>query len=165
MSDPPHACSAAVPGAATTRRLHPNLGNVRWPLPGYRNVHARSPAVNAELLVIADCPNEGPAAEFFRGVLDAMGYLDEIRISVIRTNEEAARRGFRGSPTFLVNGDDLFLPAGLEPAIACRVYPTRTGLKGLPASGELMTAVTRMVAHASVDCQRADSARRGMSAR
>jgi len=108
-------------------------------------VPARSPAVVAELLVIPDCPNEEPAAQLFRGVLDALGYLDKIRVSVIRTSEEAARRGFRGSPTFLLNGDDLFLPPGPEPAIACRVYPAGEGLKGLPSSDELMTAVTRIV--------------------
>ncbi len=99
-------------------------------------------AVDAELLVVAECPHEQPALELFRRVLDDTGHPDEIRIGVIRTEDEAARRGFHGSPTFLINGVDPFPESGADPAVACRVYPSRNGL---PSRDDLASAVTRLV--------------------
>lgn len=101
-------------------------------------------AMDAEVLVVPDCPYEQPALELFRRVLDDTGHSDEIRICVIRTAEEAARRGFRGSPTFLIDGVDLFLAPSPDPAIACRLYPTRNGLRGLPSRDDLINAVMRL---------------------
>lgn len=104
------------------------------------------PAIDAEILVVADCPHEQPALELFRRVLDDTGRRDEIRISVIRTVEEAALCGFHGSPTFLVDGVDLFPAASPDPAIACRIYLNRNGLRGLPSRDELIDALDRLEA-------------------
>lgn len=103
------------------------------------------PAADIELLVIEQCPHEQAALELFRRVLDDAGCADEIRIRVIQTDEEAARRGFPGSPTFLINGVDLFAEVGTPPGVACRVYPNRDGLHGLPSRNDLMGAVARLL--------------------
>lgn len=102
-------------------------------------------AVDAELLVVEECPHEQPALELFRRVLDDTGHSEAIRIGVIRTEADAARRGFHGSPTFLINGVDPFAKPGADPAVACRVYPSRNGLHGLPSRYDLINAVTRLV--------------------
>lgn len=102
-------------------------------------------AVDAELLVIEDCPHEQLALELFRGVLDDTGHPDAIRIAVIRTEDDAVRRGFHGSPTFLINGVDPFAKPGAGAAVACRVYLGGNGLHGLPSRDDLIDAVTRLL--------------------
>lgn len=100
--------------------------------------------LDAEILVVPDCPNEQSAVDLFREVLDAAGYQGEIRICMVRTDDDAARRGFQGSPTFLVSGIDVFGPSNPGPAVACRVYPTPNGLRGLPSRENLIDAVKRL---------------------
>ena len=103
--------------------------------------------MDVELLVVQDCPNEAPAAAVLRTALDEVG-LSGIGIvtTVIDTWEEAVRRGFVGSPTFLINGVDPFSEPGRAPALACRVYPHPTGLTGVPDLSELRQALTRSTA-------------------
>lgn len=111
-------------------------------------------AVDVELLVIAECPHEQPAVELFRRILDDTGQPDEIRIGVIRTEDEAARRGFHGSPTFLINGVDALAESGADPGIACRVY---LGGSGLPTRDDLTDAVTRLAGRPGNTSTRAPS--------
>lgn len=49
--------------------------------------------------------------------------------------------GFTGSPTILINNRDLFAIHGAEPGLACRVYPTPDGLRGVPTVEQLLTAL------------------------
>ena len=51
-----------------------------------------------------------------------------VKITQVRDNEQAAELGFRGSPTILIDGQDLFdNPIPENPHLACRFYPN-----GLP---------------------------------
>lgn len=97
--------------------------------------------MNIELRTIPDCPNDVPARALFVQALEAEG-LDAGQLSVreIATDAEAAELNFHGSPTFTVNGADLF-PATTEPAVTCRVYTTVDGLKGQPGLADLRKAV------------------------
>lgn len=100
--------------------------------------------MDAEILVVPNCPNERPALELLREVLDATGHPHtQIRVTVIRTQDEAARARFPGSPTFLINGTDPFPTSRRDTAVACRVYPTGEGLRGLPSRSDLIGAVRR----------------------
>lgn len=103
--------------------------------------------MDVEILVVPDCPNEQPAIDLLGRVLADAGHPSEIRISVIRTEKQAERRGFRGSPSFFVNGTDLFPAGDLGSAMACRIYPTRTGLHGLPSRDDLINAIGTLLAH------------------
>lgn len=103
--------------------------------------------MDAEILVVPNCPNERPAIELLSEVLDATGHRAvQIRVTVIRTQDEAARAGFPGSPTFLINGADPFPAPHCDTALACRVYPTGDGLRGLPSRSDLIGAVHRHLA-------------------
>lgn len=96
-----------------------------------RRVH--DGGVEVELLVVPGCPNEGAAAELVRGVLDELGRADTpVTVRVVRHRADAARHAFTGSPTLRVNGSDPFAEPGRAPALACRVYATPAGLRGLP---------------------------------
>lgn len=72
-----------------------------------------------------------------RHALDVVG-LHELTVDavLIRTEAEAANSPFAGSPTFLLDGADLF-PATPTRSLACRVYPTENGLAGTPTQVQL----------------------------
>ena len=53
----------------------------------------------------------------------------EVKYAKIGDDSQAAQIWFRGSPTILINDEDLFgVPAPAEPHLACRFYP-----QGLPS--------------------------------
>jgi hypothetical protein len=71
---------------------------------------------------------------------------DELGITVTRrkvtTPEEAEAVGFRGSPTILVDGRDVFA-RGHEPVgLSCRIYQTPDGPAGAPTIAQLRAALS-----------------------
>lgn len=99
-----------------------------------------------ELLTIQDCPHGSAARELFSQALELDG-ADPASIAVreIMTDQEATVSGFHGSPTFTLDGVDLF-PSTAEPAMTCRVYPTVGGLSGLPSLEALRQAIQARLA-------------------
>jgi hypothetical protein len=59
----------------------------------------------------------------------------------VETEEQAAAVGFRGSPTILVDGEDLFADHPAPGGLSCRVYRTADGLAGTPGTAELVRAL------------------------
>jgi hypothetical protein len=105
-------------------------------------------AVEVELLVVADCPNEAGAVTLVQSALRDIGLPDiEVLVNVIRTQYEAERRGFLGSPTIMINGDDPFAEAGQTPALACRIYIHANGPSALPDLRLLRQALKRAAAN------------------
>ncbi len=98
-----------------------------------------------ELLVVADCPNEGPALAVLR-VAAALAGVDArpVTVRVIDSAEEARRRGFVGSPTFLIDGVDPFAVPAEPTGVTCRVYATARGLAGVPEVESLRDALLRV---------------------
>jgi hypothetical protein len=100
-------------------------------------------AMDVELLVVPDCPNESVALSVLRSAFDRLGLAGQsVRTTVIGSQEQAEERGFVGSPTFLIDGVDPFGAAGQSPAFACRVYATPAGLSGVPPLGDVVSALT-----------------------
>jgi hypothetical protein len=99
--------------------------------------------VNFEVLHVADCPNRVVAAARLREALDATE-LREVTVThrLLVTAEEAARVPFAGSPTILLDGEDLFPGGDTTKDLACRVYPTPSGLAGSPTTAQLVAAIT-----------------------
>lgn len=60
----------------------------------------------------------------------------------VETVEDAARLGFHGSPTVLVNGVDPFAEEGAPVGLACRVFRTTAGLAGSPTVDQLREAIS-----------------------
>lgn len=86
------------------------------------------PTLDVELLWWEGCPSTAQAREELDQILRELG-LDPagVRMREIRSQSEAERAGFIGSPTILVDGADV-VPTDSEPvALTCRVYRRRDG--------------------------------------
>lgn len=93
--------------------------------------------MDVELLVVSDCPNEASAYDLARATLAELGVPATVTTTVLETDEQAQARGFIGSPTFLIDGDDPFAQPGAPVGLACRVYLTPTGYAGVPSADAL----------------------------
>ncbi|GLL03772.1 hypothetical protein [Dactylosporangium matsuzakiense] len=58
----------------------------------------------------------------------------------METDAKAEAVRFGGSPTFHVNGADLF-DARATGALSCRIYTTAAGISGVPGVASLTTAL------------------------
>ncbi|KRC61324.1 hypothetical protein ASE14_10535 [Agromyces sp. Root81] len=101
--------------------------------------------MHVEILHIDDCPNTAKAGAAARAALDAAGLAEVAVEFVLLTTPEAARETpFAGSPTIAVDGRDLFPSDGATDSLACRVYPTPTGLAGAPTVEQIAEALTAL---------------------
>ncbi len=73
--------------------------------------------------------------------LRAEGFDLTVEHQPITTPSAAADLGFRGSPTVLIDGVDPFAEPDAPIGLACRVYPTDTGLAGSPGIDQLRAAL------------------------
>ncbi|WP_377645567.1 hypothetical protein [Oryzobacter terrae] len=99
--------------------------------------------VQIELLVVPDCPHEAPAAELITLAVADTGVQAQVTRTVITSQDQARLRGFVGSPTILLNGSDPFADPAAPAAMACRLYSTPEGLRGVPALRDLRQALKR----------------------
>jgi hypothetical protein len=83
------------------------------------------------------------------GALNAVGLCDaKIRMRQIRSDVDAHRAGFVGSPTILIDGVDP-VPVGADGlnGLSCRLYPQRDGtLAPIPDPEDLSEALRRAAA-------------------
>ncbi|NVM93607.1 hypothetical protein [Arthrobacter wenxiniae] len=98
-----------------------------------------------ELRTIPGCPHSASAGELFARALALEGLnAAPLAVREIHSEDDAAELGFHGSPTFTIDGADLF-PVDTEPAVTCRVYPTPAGLAGQPDLDTLRGAIRAAV--------------------
>jgi len=96
-----------------------------------------------DLLYVPECPNRSLARARVDDALASTGLVALIREQEIRTSEEAARRGMRGSPTILIDGQDRFGGTTESPALACRLYHNEAGSTGAPTVEQLIEVLGR----------------------
>lgn len=95
-----------------------------------------------QVLYIDKCPSWEAARTHTRDALDHLGMTDvPVEFVIIHTADEAANSAFAGSPTIVVNGQDLFPSDQQTNALACRVYPTESGLAGAPSQAQIEHAL------------------------
>ena len=103
--------------------------------------------MDIELLVIPECPNADGARELIEAALSDLCIHDvAIRTTVLATPQEASARGFAGSPTILLDGRDPFPTRDAQAGLACRVYSTSQGLRGVPELREMRQALKEALA-------------------
>jgi hypothetical protein len=102
--------------------------------------------VNVELLWWEGCPSTESALAAVRQALSELGLSDvEVHAREIETDDDAREAGFVGSPTILIDGEDL-VPAAAEETIglSCRVYRRRDGrVSPIPDPDDLREALQR----------------------
>lgn len=98
--------------------------------------------MRVSLLYFADCPNWRDAGRRLRMALDDIGQTAvEVTFVRVETETEAAEVDFGGSPTFMVDGVDLFGGPGWAGGLSCRVYATEGGFAGMPDVDDLAAAL------------------------
>ncbi len=97
--------------------------------------------MRVSVLYFGECPNWREGGQRLQQALAEVGHAGtEISFVAVETEADAAAVGFQGSPTFTVDGEDLF-PGCAGGALTCRVYTTADGLAGLPEVADLVTAL------------------------
>ncbi|HCY75623.1 MAG TPA: DUF2703 domain-containing protein [Ignavibacteriales bacterium] len=87
------------------------------------------------------CPNHRIMGENLKGALE--GLEDKIELKKVLVEDEATAKqvGFRGSPTLLINGEDIEgVPARAEPSLSCRFY-----VNGIPSSDEIKKIIIEKI--------------------
>ena len=98
--------------------------------------------MDVTLLFFEDCPNwkvaDGRLATVARELPDVT-----VTRQLVDTPAAAERVGFRGSPSILVDGVDIFADSDAPVGLSCRVYQTPEGPAGAPTLEQLRAAMTR----------------------
>jgi hypothetical protein len=109
--------------------------------------------VNVELLWWEGCPSTERALEAVRTAVSELGLSGvEVQMREIGTDDDAQAAGFVGSPTILIDGEDL-VPAAADETIglSCRVYRRRDGrMSPIPDPDDLREALQRAAQRAEV---------------
>lgn len=99
--------------------------------------------MEVDLAVVPQCPHQAAAEALLHQALVDIGAGDvSVQTITISDDDTAERLGFRGSPSFMVNGLDVLATTG-PPAVSCRIYQTPNGPSGLPALADLRQGLKR----------------------
>lgn len=85
-----------------------------------------------ELLYFDGCPSWQNGLANLKSALQAEDLQASIELVKIADDADAARQKFLGSPSFRVNGTQLWDEPRESYSLSCRVYATPAGLKGSP---------------------------------
>jgi hypothetical protein len=112
--------------------------------------------VHVELLFWEGCPSHPKALAALRAEMEALE-LDPRAVDVreIKTDEQARKEGFVGSPTIRIDGIDVVDPGTQPPALACRIYRRRDGtISPTPDPADVRDALSTYVSTATAATER-----------
>ena len=100
-------------------------------------------SVNITFLYYEDCPSHDAALERLRQVMAEEGVDTEIEIVKVETDEQAQRLRFVGSPTILIDGQDIDPPPpDAYYALTCRAFRLEDGrISPLPSPDMIRRAL------------------------
>jgi hypothetical protein len=87
-----------------------------------------------DLLYFDGCPSWQPGLNNLKAALAAGGIQAEICLIKVEDNSKAEELKFLGSPSFHMDGVDLWPEERTSYALSCRVYSTPQGIKGAPTA-------------------------------
>jgi hypothetical protein len=106
-----------------------------------------------ELRWWSGCPSAERARAELLEVLETLG-LPEVKVRMVEISDDEQARAIRfpGSPTILVDGQDVVAPNPDEPiGLTCRVYRSRDGeISATPDPDDLRQALQRALARQEV---------------
>lgn len=103
-----------------------------------------------------ECPSHEEGLLRLRNVISENHIDADLRTKIIETEEDAEKYQFAGSPTFIINGKDLYpAESGKQtPALDCRVYRLPDGrISPLPSEEMIRGALLREITNAGISNQ------------
>ena len=89
--------------------------------------------LNLELQYFEDCPNYKKMNDNLNDAIKSLEDKIAIKKVLVEDAATAIKVSFRGSPTLLINGEDIEgIPAPIEPNLSCRFYSN-----GIPKADEI----------------------------
>ena len=92
------------------------------------------------LLFFDGCPNRQTTNDNLEALAGELGF--EFDRCQVETDDDAQRLQFRGSPTVVVDGLDVFATGDEPIGLSCRMYLTDHGLAGAPSVEQLRDVLT-----------------------
>lgn len=102
--------------------------------------------MKVELLYFEGCPSWKTSLKNLREALSAAQVEAEIQLLLIDNDAQAAQERFLGSPSFRLDGQDLWPEQRESYHLGCRVYATEEGLRGSPSVAELKRRIAARLA-------------------
>ena len=99
------------------------------------------------LLFFDGCPNWQTTNDNLEALAAELAF-EFVRCHV-ETDEDAQRLQFRGSPTVLIDGCDVFAMGDEPTGLSCRMYQTGTGFAGAPTVPQLRGVLSAATANTS----------------
>lgn len=96
---------------------------------------------NVTLLYFDGCPHWRIADDRLSQLQTELGFT--MQKEIVDTPEAAQARSFRGSPTILIDGADVFATGDEPVGLSCRIYQTPSGPAGAPTVDQLRAALSR----------------------
>jgi len=98
--------------------------------------------MRVRFLYSEDCPSHDEALQRLRSVLGEEGVHADLEVVRVTTFEEAQREKYPGSPTILIDGQDICPTPGSDYAPACRAYVLEDGrISPMPSVAMIRNAV------------------------
>jgi hypothetical protein len=109
--------------------------------------------IHVTFLFYEDCPSHELALERLREVLDEEGIAAEVEVVKVESEEQAQERHFVGSPTILLNGQDVDPPPpDSYYTLTCRAYHLEDGrISPLPSRDTIRRAIDAAMKAEAVD--------------
>jgi hypothetical protein len=85
-----------------------------------------------DLLYFDDCPSWQPGLDNLKAALVLENNQAEINLIKVDDNHKAEKIKFLGSPSFQIDGIDLWPEERENYTLSCRVYSTPNGMRGVP---------------------------------
>ncbi|NMC85472.1 MAG: DUF2703 domain-containing protein [Anaerolineaceae bacterium] len=98
-----------------------------------------------ELLYFVDCPSWKMGLENLKAALKAEKVDENIELIQVETDEKATTEKFLGSPSFRINGQDLWPEDRRAYHLGCRIYKTDNGMRGVPTIEMLKEKIRRFL--------------------
>jgi len=102
--------------------------------------------VKVEFLFWRECPSHEVCLERLKKVLDSMNLEYNLEIIEVKTEEEAERLKFPGSPTIRINGVDIQPESSNGPyGLSCRAYIIEGRILPLPTERYIEESIRRIL--------------------
>jgi hypothetical protein len=98
-----------------------------------------------ELLYFDGCPSWQNALDNLHQVIETEDLPCQVRLIEITTPRQAQAERFLGSPSFRLNGVDMWPETRTRYNMSCRVYQTNQGMRGSPTVEMLREKILEML--------------------